>query len=147
MTSSVRDRDVIGRLHDVDLFCVAERKDFFGSGANDLAIVLVGHLEERDLAIDEPVGQHHGMVVLVQRSSGNEAEQPRLGAVSEWQSGGQVVKGRLTNCKRHRRNSKHTKLFANIKDLIKIKIQVTKAHVPRIVVKTNANDRTRLSIV
>ena len=97
VTSSSRGCDVIARLHDVDLFGIAERKDLFGSGADDLTVVLGGHLDERVLAVDEAVGKHHRVVVLVQRSSGNEAEQPRLRAVSEGQRGGQVIEGRLTN--------------------------------------------------
>ena len=108
VTSSCRRLyDVIARLHDVDLFGVAEGKNFFGSWADDLAIVLGGHLDERVLAVDEAVRKHHRVVVLVQRSSGNEAEQSRLRAVSEGKRGSQVVKGWLTNC------SKNLDMFKN----------------------------------
>lgn len=55
-------------LHDIDLFDVPEGKYFFGPRANDLAVVLCRHLDQRRLAVDEPVWQHHGVVVLVLKS-------------------------------------------------------------------------------
>jgi hypothetical protein len=45
-------------LHDVHLSGVTKGKYFFSHQANDLALVLYRHLNQRHLAEDEPVWQH-----------------------------------------------------------------------------------------
>ena len=56
-------------LHDIHLLGVTEGEDFFGPWANDLSAVLRRHLDQRHLAVDEPVGQHHRVIVLVLKSN------------------------------------------------------------------------------
>ena len=69
-------------LHDVDLFQLRERINFLRSRANDPPVVLHRHSHNGLFAVNEPVRQHHRLIILVQGFPADVTNEPRLGAMS-----------------------------------------------------------------
>ena len=82
---------MVSWLHDVHLFNFIIAIDGLGSGADNLPVVLSGHPPQCLVPVDVAVGQHHGLVVLVQGLPAHVADQAGLGAVSKREILGQLV--------------------------------------------------------
>lgn len=89
--SSTR-RSSIGS-HDVDLLCLREAEDLFGSGTHHFVVLADG--QQGVVAVDVSVRQHHGRVVLIHDLPGNLTDQSGVGAVGHRQRLGQFIE-RLT---------------------------------------------------
>ena len=63
------------------ILCILEAVDLLGPGADDLAFILPGlHLQCLH-SVHITIGQHHGVVVLIEWPLGDVAHQPALASV------------------------------------------------------------------
>lgn len=83
--------------HNKYLLSIFHVEGLLGAGTDHSPVVLCRHLLQGELSVDVPVGQHQGVVVLVEGLARYVAHQPGLRAVRVRQGLGQGVEGRAAD--------------------------------------------------